>query len=146
MKKCLHCNKLYSEDLNYCSTCGASLIHESQLGQPSSAAEPVSVSSHSAQQPFEMSSRVKSSDPVSISEWMILFVNLIPCIGPIIYFVIMVIWACSKDIKPSKNSFAKASLIFMGVVFVLFGFYLLFNLLHTSPAPFHSAIPRYYYY
>ena len=56
-------------------------------------------------------------EPVSLGDWIgtILLFHLIPCIGFIVYLV----WAFSKDTKPSKKNFCRAWLIYYAVATVI---------------------------
>ncbi len=62
-------------------------------------------------------------DPVSVGEWIIVFlISMIPCINIIMVFV----WAFSKNEKASKSNYFKASLIMAAVIVGLsfvFGFF-----------------------
>jgi hypothetical protein len=53
---------------------------------------------------------------VSISEWIVTL--LLQCI-PIVNIVLLFVWAFDSSAKPSKSNWAKVSLIFIGVSFVL---------------------------
>ena len=56
-------------------------------------------------------------EPVSVGEWIVsMLLMLVPCLNIIMMFV----WAFGKDEKKSKSNFFKASLIYMGVVLVLY--------------------------
>lgn len=55
-------------------------------------------------------------EPVSTGEWMwTILVSGIPVIGLIMLFV----WAFNKSENPSKANWAKASLVWMAIMFVL---------------------------
>ena len=76
---------------------------------------------------------------------MVLLVNLIPCVGPLVYFIIMLVWAFSDNTKPSKKTFGKANLIIylvaigIGVIFFLFSMIIGFSISSLFDSP-------YYYY
>lgn len=60
------------------------------------------------------------SEPVSIGQWVGIFcINLIPCVGGLVYIIMMFVWAFGTTAKPSLKNFAKAQLIIIGVVLVL---------------------------
>lgn len=49
-------------------------------------------------------------------DWLVTF--LIQCI-PIINIIMMFVWAFSSSENPNKSNFAKASLVLMGIAFVI---------------------------
>ena len=56
-------------------------------------------------------------EPVSVGEWIVsMLLMLVPCLNIIMMFV----WAFGKDEKKSKSNFFKASLIYTGVILVLY--------------------------
>ena len=57
---------------------------------------------------------MNSNEPISMGEWVLtILLTAIPCIGIIMLFV----WAFgdTKNTKPSKSNYAKASLIWMAI-------------------------------
>ncbi|HNX01961.1 MAG TPA: hypothetical protein PLE74_00315 [Candidatus Cloacimonadota bacterium] len=70
------------------------------------------------EQPQPILNRVNfmSSDEVSISEWIV--VMLLMCI-PLANIILLFVWAFDSNVKPSKANWAKASLIFFAISFVL---------------------------
>lgn len=62
-------------------------------------------------------------EPVSVGEWIVsMLLMLVPCLNIIMMFV----WAFGKGEKKSKSNFFKASLIYMGVVLVLYFIMIIF--------------------
>lgn len=56
-------------------------------------------------------------EPVSVGEWIIaMLLMMIPCVNIILMFV----WAFGNSEKKSKSNYFKATLIFAGVMFVLY--------------------------
>ena len=56
-------------------------------------------------------------EPVSVGEWIVsMLIMLVPCLNIIMMFV----WAFGKSEKKSKSNFFKASLIYAGVMLVLY--------------------------
>ncbi len=57
-----------------------------------------------------------TEEPVSMGDWMITIVlTSLPLVGLILLFV----WAFSGDTKPSKANWAKATLLWAAIIFVL---------------------------
>jgi len=63
------------------------------------------------------------SDPVTIGDWIITY--LLMCI-PLINFILLFVWAFDSNTKPSKKNWAKASLIWIAIVF---GIMIMFSVL-----------------
>jgi len=57
------------------------------------------------------------SKTVSVGEWLL--TNVVMMI-PFINFILMIVWAFSESIPKSKQNWAKANLIFMIIMMVLF--------------------------
>ena len=112
MKKCFKCEREFDDDVVFCSGCGTKLDE---------------VQSVQALEIKEDKKKNTNNEPVSVGEWLVMLVNIIPFIGQFIYFIIMLVWAFSDNIKPSKKTFAKATLIiylisiavFVAVFFIL---------------------------
>ena len=56
-------------------------------------------------------------NPVSVGDWMITY--LILCI-PIVNIIMLFVYAFGSDTQPSKANWAKASLIWFAIAFVLY--------------------------
>lgn len=112
MKKCTNCNREFDNDTEFCPSCGLRLTTYNADPMP---AAPPAPAAQPYQAPFVQSQ--PNAEPVTVGEWMIMLVNLIPCIGPLIYFIIMLVWAFGNDAKPSKKTFGKANLIILLVSF-----------------------------
>ncbi len=58
---------------------------------------------------------------VSVGQWLGYFaINLIPCVGPLIYLAMLFVWGFGSTPKKSLRSFARAQLIILAVAFVLY--------------------------
>ena len=54
---------------------------------------------------------------VKTGEWIVtLLVTMIPLVG----FIMLFVWAFGGNTNPSKANFAKATLIFMAIIFILY--------------------------
>lgn len=60
---------------------------------------------------------IEHSEPISVKEWVITFVIMSL---PIINFVMLFVWAFSKNIHLSKANWAKAALIWVAIIMVLY--------------------------
>ncbi|MBE7026332.1 MAG: zinc-ribbon domain-containing protein [Ruminococcaceae bacterium] len=113
MKKCFKCEREFDDDVQFCPGCGTKLDE---------------VQSVQALEIKEDKKKNTNNEPVSVGEWLVMLVNIIPFIGQLIYFVIMLVWAFSDNIKPSKKTFAKATLIIyaISVAILIAAFFLIF--------------------
>lgn len=138
MRKCNNCNRDFDDSVDFCPTCGARLGDGAQANaafeQPSATPQ---FEQPQAQVPIPQpvpAPRPVNQEPVTVGEWMVLLVNLIPCVGPLVYFIIMLVWAFGDNTKPSKKTFGKANLIIylvsigIGVIFFLFAMIFSFSL------------------
>lgn len=82
---------------------------------------------------------------VSVLMWIGVFcINLIPCVGSLVYIIMMFVWAFGSTPKKSLKNFARAQLIVLAVVVVIF-LILFITSLATGAAIFSNA-NRYSYY
>ncbi|MCL2108039.1 MAG: zinc ribbon domain-containing protein [Oscillospiraceae bacterium] len=66
-------------------------------------------------------------DPVSVGEWFCIPLwNLIPIVGPLIFLILMFVWAFGSGAKKSKSNWAKAQLIWGLIGLVLYVAFLVF--------------------
>ena len=57
---------------------------------------------------------------MSVGAWVGVFcINLIPCVGSLVYIIMMFVWAFGNTPKKSLKNFAKAQLLIMAVLLVL---------------------------
>lgn len=111
MMECRGCGKRYEDGISFCCECGASLVpvmagHQADTGMEQAAQNaPVSE---------------KETQAVSVGEWvLVLLMPLIPCVGWLVWLVMMFVWGFGENVKPSKKTFARASLIVALVALVL---------------------------
>lgn len=82
---------------------------------------------------------------VSVLMWIGIFcINLIPCVGSLVYFIMMFVWAFGSTPKKSLKNFARAQLIVLAVVVVIF--LILFITSLATGAAIFSSTNRYSYY
>lgn len=106
MKVCKKCNKSFGDELSFCDVCGSALTEESQGAAPQYRPQNVS-----------------NLEPVSVGEWVgIMLLPLIPCVGGLVWLILMFVWAFDDNAKASKRTYARASLIialigvFIGII------------------------------
>lgn len=57
---------------------------------------------------------------MTVGGWIGVFcINLIPCVGSLVYLIMMFVWAFGSTPKKSLKTFARAQLIIMAIVLVL---------------------------
>ena len=67
--------------------------------------------------PYTPPPQMDLEEPVKVGEWLIaMLLMMVPCVN----IVLMFVFAFSKTEKKSKSNYFKATLIMMGVVFVLY--------------------------
>lgn len=67
-----------------------------------------------------MNDTQRTTAPVmSMGDWM---VTLLLGSIPILNFILLIVWALSSTENPNKSNFAKAALVWMAVLFVLYFF------------------------
>lgn len=64
----------------------------------------------------EMESRLENKSVVSLGDWLI---TMLIMIIPLVNFIMLFVWAFSSSTPVSKANWAKASLVFMLIGFVL---------------------------
>ncbi|HIV03352.1 MAG TPA: hypothetical protein IAC74_07230 [Candidatus Aphodoplasma excrementigallinarum] len=149
MRKCNNCNREFDDSVDFCPTCGARLGDGPVAFDQQAAAAQIQPDQQAAQPPVPQpapAARPANSDPVTVGEWMVMLVNLIPCVGPIIYFIIMLVWAFGDNTKPSKKSFAKANLIIYLVAIGIIVLIVLFSMIVGVSIASVFDNPYYYYY
>lgn len=111
---CNKCNSDIPENSFFCPVCGAYTTNDFQ--QPNTNYDPSSATRY-----MNMNQVSKQDDePVSVGMWLGIFlINLIPCIGCLVYIILMFVWAFGNNTKKTLKNFAKAQLIIL-LVFVCF--------------------------
>lgn len=116
MRRCNNCGREFDDSVIFCPSCGSKL-DENIFKESSATQAPIYFQTPAP------NVTPAAGEPVSIGEWMVLLVNFIPCVGPIVYFIIMLVWAFGSNTKPSKNTFGKANLILylvaLGIIFIV---------------------------
>ena len=86
------------------------------------------------------------SEHVATKEWIgYMCINLIPCVGPFIYLVMLFVWAFGDTPKKSLKSYAQAQLIFMAIIAgVVILLTIIAVLIGIGTNDFFSSNPYYY--
>ena len=112
-----------------CPSCGAAASQDGagqQNAQPP-AYSPPSYSPPPApnfyqpyQAPYTQPVPANVNEHVSVGAWIgIFFINVIPIIGPLVYLVLLFVWAFGNTAKKSLKAYAKAQLIIAAVLIAL---------------------------
>lgn len=118
---CSNCNKTFPEGMVFCDNCGNRLTPGNTTGpntMPSQNPNPTYQSNYSTQSftppPYPMSPESTANNQVSTGKWIGIFlINIIPFVGPLIYLIMLFVWAFGQCKYPSLKSFSRAMLIFM---------------------------------
>jgi H+/gluconate symporter-like permease len=117
---CKSCGRSTSnENANFCDYCGASYK------------EVIFIQNEDKQ---KKDSQIRESNEIEDGEKTISFRNwvgtlllpVIPLVGPIIYLVMMLVWAFGSDTNKSKKNWARASLV-VGCVFIVLIIFIMVN-------------------
>lgn len=117
---CKSCGRSTSnENANFCDYCGASYK------------EVVFIQNEDKQkiegQVKEYNKVEEGDKPISFRNWVgTLLLPIIPIVGPIIYLVMMLVWAFGSDTNQSKKNWARASLV-VGCIFIVLFIFLIVN-------------------
>ena len=138
---CRQCGAQNEDSYQNCANCGAPLrkVEANQQPTPNQPVTPPPTaqqdySQQSAQQTYTQptgsagytqtinvqAGEQPSEREVSVAQWVGIFcINLIPCVGSLVYIIMMFVWAFGSTPKQSLKNFARAQLIIIGIVIVL---------------------------
>jgi len=105
---CNKCNAEIPDNSLYCPHCGAYTTEQTFRQNTTFDA--------SANTQYTNMYQVKSqeNEPVSVGMWLGIFlINLIPCVGCLVYMILMFVWAFGNNTKKSLKNFARAQLIIL---------------------------------
>lgn len=105
---CEKCGKALNETVKFCDECGTPVqkIFGEDTKVEQVAVAPTPVINNFYQE--------EKREPVSVAGWIFRpFLALIPIAGPIVYLIMLFVWAGSKSKEKSFNNWAKAQLILM---------------------------------
>ncbi len=134
---CEKCGKQVAENSKFCEFCGAPVekiaeaapVAETAPVQETAPVAPAAPQANYAQQnqaPQTPNTQVfnnfyqQPKKPVSVAGWLgRSLIPLIPCVGSIIYFIMLFVWAGDKSREESFNNWAKAQLWVMLISVVI---------------------------
>ena len=106
---CTKCGTQNDDNNQFCVNCSE------KLGSQASPVQQTPV-----QQTPPVCAAANEDEHVSVGQWIGYFLlNFIPCVGPIIYLVMLFKWGFGDTPKKSLKSFAKAQLILMLISVIL---------------------------
>lgn len=115
---CSKCGANLDDGATFCQNCGAK-VETAQPVVPEP--QPVQV-----QQPVSYNAPEKKH--VSLGGWLLrLLINLIPCVGGLIFFIMLFVWSFDESYDDTSRNWAKAQLIYTGIIIVLIIAYLVIN-------------------
>lgn len=122
---CKNCGAECNNNEKYCSICGALLENEAQdvnYGYSSNMnnnQEPYSYQAQQQQYYYQQHVEQPNNsvdEHMTVGGWLgRLCINLIPFVGPLIYFIMLFVWAFGYNPKKSLKTFAQAQLILMAI-------------------------------
>lgn len=111
---CNTCGRnILNEEANFCEYCGGS------FREPIIAIESIAPQQNKA-------IIIEPENPISLFNWLgsmfilVLPLLLIPIVGILIFLTILFVWAFMNKIPKTKKNWARATLIFLGIMFVVF--------------------------
>jgi len=118
---CGNCGSSLPEGSKFCGSCGTKTemqpVYSATQGQTAPPITPP-VSPRptiSPQNPYAYSPQQSESQPLSVRQYIVMFLLL--CV-PILNIILLLKWSFGASVNPSKRNFARASLILLAVAFV----------------------------
>lgn len=129
---CKNCQNSIPDDSNVCEFCGTRIKEPGEQNTASSneytAQERVTpLNNQSFREPPK--EEFNEEEHVSVWQWVgIMAINLIPCVGPLAYIIMMFVWGFGSTPKHSLKTYARASLIMalIGIVLYIILFVIIF--------------------
>jgi len=123
-----------NEEANFCEYCGSSFREHMHQ-------QPVQMPPHDQGNPYNMApvppnmapdgmmynnpGMAPSEKPTSFLDWLGTYgIMLIPCVGWLVFIVMLFVWGFGNNASTSKKNWARATLIFVGVLLLLVIIYL----------------------
>jgi len=125
---CKNCGNNLPDGAKFCHGCGAAAKPAQQFSAPMAPVQPApeamqSSPVYSAQQSYapQYPTSLKATSytdvaPLSIGQYIVMFLLLSV---PLLNIVLLFVWSFGSSVNPNKRNFARASLIFGVVMFIL---------------------------
>ena len=105
---CNKCGTNLKDGATFCQNCGARV----ETPQP---VQPVP-----GQNPTPINYYVPEKKHVSVGGWILRYlINVIPCVGPIIFIIMLFVWSFDESYDDTSRNWAKAQLIWLAISVVL---------------------------
>ncbi len=134
--KCNVCGRqTMNEEANFCEYCGSS-FREHMHQQPTAPMPPQNQGNpyNGAPVPPNMApdgmmynnpGMEPSEKPTSFLDWLGTYgIMLIPCVGWLVFIIMLFVWGFGNNASTSKKNWARATLIYVGVILILVIIYL----------------------
>jgi len=106
-----------NENANFCEYCGASFRENFNPGQGRTEDSGTQGPAYTTVRTVDLNS---NQEPVSFGNWLGTYLLLfIPCVGGLVFFVMLLVWALDKNAAESKRNWARATLVYMAITFVI---------------------------
>ena len=117
-----------NQNANFCEYCGAS-FREGEVHKPEATStynysfkdESVEASAPTDQAiPAQAIEINENKKPVSFLNWLGTYaIMLIPFVGGIVFFIMLIIWSVGYNVPESKKNWARATLVYMGIMIMI---------------------------
>ena len=149
---CPKCNSENPEGVKFCVNCGNQLDNGVSKDNAYQDYNQNYNQNYNQAQPYQQPNYVQppaastEDEHMTVGGWIGVFcINLIPCVGSLVYIIMMFVWAFGSTPKKSLKTFARAQLLIMAIVLVLviILFIIIFAVVSSSS---HNAYSYYSYY
>lgn len=115
-----------NENANFCEYCGASYrdgnIHRTEPAQSYNyQGEQGNESNHVlTAAPVQAININEKEKPVSFANWLGTYaIMLIPCVGGLVFFVMLIVWSFGGNVPESKRNWSRATLVIMVIMIMI---------------------------
>ena len=106
---CSKCGTELKDGATFCHNCGAKVEESQAVVQPSPVQTLPTVNNY-----------VPEKKHVSLGGWLLRYlINLIPCVGSIIFIIMLFVWSFDESYDDTSRNWAKAQLIWLAISIVL---------------------------
>ena len=107
---CNKCGTPIKDGATFCQNCGAKV----EAPQPIQPAQTV------PEQAQQINYYTPEKKHVSVGGWILRYlITLIPCVGPIIFIIMLFVWSFDESYDDTSRNWAKAQLIWLAISIVL---------------------------